>query len=606
MATELKVGGSYIWRKREITLHFRDGERAGISLGKDPNIRLVNAGELEPLPDVDFAEHPVMQVEHGAWARAEQARNACEAILACKTGRRDEVEEQAEILGIGTRHMWRLFRAYERNPGTSALVRRKAGRKKGSLSLAPRLESIIDECIETHYLRAEAPSVASLVEAIFVRCSQQTAEEGGPINPPCESTVRLRIKMLKKALKLTRRKGAKAANQACEAKPGSVSVSRVLQRVEIDHTLIDVILRDDTSERKVVGRPWLTMAVDVASRMILGFYIGFERPSSSSVAMCLAMAALPKEDWLEKMNVTGSWPCRGISWEIWCDNALEFTAEALKRGCDGRTNLFFRPVGTPSYAGTIERLNGTMMGYCHLLPGTTFSNIKERGDYDSQKKAVMTLSEFIPWFTEQVVTQYHLRPHGGIGVTPLQKWNELVDASEIRMPRDPAEYYVSFLPARKRELTRQGVRLHNAHYWHEDMAPWVGEGQTVLVHYHQMDATTVYVRLPDGRVVPASGHHPYIQDLQGKTVADLKFRQGAIVAKAADSELRRIRTAGFLKAEERVEAAIALTGAAAKAVSRKRASAVRQSPLPVAPALIAPAPPAAMGIPARFEADLID
>jgi len=39
----------------------------------------------------------------------------------------------------------------------------------------------------------------------------------------------------------------------------------------------------------------------------------------------------------------------------------------------------------------IERLIGTLMGRVHLLPGTTTSNVADRGDYDSAKSAGMNL-----------------------------------------------------------------------------------------------------------------------------------------------------------------------------------------------------------------------
>jgi hypothetical protein len=35
--------------------------------------------------------------------------------------------------------------------------------------------------------------------------------------------------------------------------------------VQIDHTLVDVIVVDEI-ERKPIGRPWLTLVVDVATR----------------------------------------------------------------------------------------------------------------------------------------------------------------------------------------------------------------------------------------------------------------------------------------------------------------------------------------------------
>ncbi|MEP4962367.1 MAG: hypothetical protein ABJU19_24160 [Roseobacter sp.] len=43
------------------------------------------------------------------------------------------------------------------------------------------------------------------------------------------------------------------------------------------------------------------------------------------------------------------------------------------------------------YGGHIERLIGTTMGAVHVLPGTTQSSPKDKGEYDSTGKAVMTL-----------------------------------------------------------------------------------------------------------------------------------------------------------------------------------------------------------------------
>jgi putative transposase len=55
---------------------------------------------------------------------------------------------------------------------------------------------------------------------------------------------------------------------------------------------------------------------------------------------------------------------------------------------------------------------GTMMGAVHLLPGTTFSNIAEKGTYDSEGRAVLTLSELERWLALQVAGVYHLTVHG--------------------------------------------------------------------------------------------------------------------------------------------------------------------------------------------------
>ena len=42
-----------------------------------------------------------------------------------------------------------------------------------------------------------------------------------------------------------------------------------LERVQIDHTQVDVIVGDE-GDRLPIGRPWLTLAIDAASRVLLG------------------------------------------------------------------------------------------------------------------------------------------------------------------------------------------------------------------------------------------------------------------------------------------------------------------------------------------------
>ena len=43
--------------------------------------------------------------------------------------------------------------------------------------------------------------------------------------------------------------------------------------VRIDHTVVDVMVVDD-HERRPIGRPYLTIAIDVFSRAVLGFAAG--------------------------------------------------------------------------------------------------------------------------------------------------------------------------------------------------------------------------------------------------------------------------------------------------------------------------------------------
>ncbi|NDV22253.1 hypothetical protein [Desulfovibrio sp. JC022] len=50
-------------------------------------------------------------------------------------------------------------------------------------------------------------------------------------------------------------------------------------RFEIDATIADIYLGSDSDRGNIVGRPVIYMVIDVFSRMVAGFYVGFESPS---------------------------------------------------------------------------------------------------------------------------------------------------------------------------------------------------------------------------------------------------------------------------------------------------------------------------------------
>jgi transposase InsO family protein len=188
-----------------------------------------------------------------------------------------------------------------------------------------------------------------------------------------------------------------------------------LELVQIDHTVVDVVVVDEL-ERRPIGRPWLTVVVDVATRVIMGYHLSLEPPSSTSVALALSHAVLRKDAYLQSLGVHETWPIYGVPTTIHLDNAKEFHSQALARGSrEHGIELTYRPPGLPHYGGHIERLIGTLMGEIHLLPGTTFSSVADLGEYDSAKKSVMTLKELEQWLTLQICGVYHNSRHSAPG-----------------------------------------------------------------------------------------------------------------------------------------------------------------------------------------------
>ena len=223
--------------------------------------------------------------------------------------------------------------------------------------------------------------------------------------------------------------------------------------------------------------------------------------------MALTHAVLPKTSWLADRELqTLDWPVSGLPRTLHVDNAREFHSEALVRGCqEYGIQLDHRPAGQPHFGGHIERLIGTMMGAVHLLPGTTFSDVKQKEAYPSEARALLTVSELERWLALQIAGVYHLSLHSSLGVTPLSAWQEAMNriSSPVRQPVDPTEFFLSFLPALPRRVRKDGIHLWNIRYWDSVLSPWVGRlDHPLLVKYDPRNLSRIYVRDPDGRHWP--------------------------------------------------------------------------------------------------------
>src|SRR5690606_11644124 len=101
------------------------------------------------------------------------------------------------------------------------------------------------------------------------------------------------------------RYGEKAAREEYEQIHGHYpGADYPLAFVQIDHTLLD-IQAVSAKDRMPIGRVWLTLAIDVYSRIVVGFYITIEAPSAFSTCMCIRHAVLPKENFLLALGIKG-------------------------------------------------------------------------------------------------------------------------------------------------------------------------------------------------------------------------------------------------------------------------------------------------------------
>ncbi|WP_427175117.1 DNA-binding domain-containing protein [Arthrobacter sp. 92] len=388
------------------------------------------------------------------WDRT-KAVSAVIAPLAAKTiVGRAAVDAAASALGLSPRQVYVLIKRYRDGSGllTDLAPRRSSG-GKGTPRLSDAVEDLVRELVRKQFLTRQKRTLAAVYRDIAAACRTR----GLPV--PARNTVERRIRALN-PVEVGRRRGGPDAVRGLQSAGGEVPVTGdILEQVQIDHTVIDVIVVDER-ERQPIGRPYLTAAVDVCSRSLVGMVVTLEAPSAVSVGLCLAHAGTDKRPWLENLGVEAQWPMSGKPRQLYLDNASEFKSEALRRGCEQHgIELAYRPLGRPHYGGIVERVIGTAMQQVHELPGTTFSNPVERGRYDSDRMAMLTLRELEKWLT-LAVAGYHGTVHRTLGQTPAGRWAEGVAATGVpAVASNPTAFLVDFLPVIRRTLTGRDSSL---------------------------------------------------------------------------------------------------------------------------------------------------
>jgi putative transposase len=229
-----------------------------------------------------------------------------------------------------------------------------------------KIESVIESAITGFYVTRERPRCSDLMREIEARC------HAASVDAPDYRTVRRRLNDFDARKVTAARHGGKRAREMFGAALPYQRPDGPLGFVEIDHSPMDVIVVDEES-RLPLGRPWLSLAVDVPTRMVAGFHLSFDDPSALAVALALTHAVLPKQAWLAERQISLAWPVCGIPDWIETDNGEEFHSKAFERGAaEYGIRLTYRPRGAPQVGGHIERLIGTFMHRIHLILARRF------------------------------------------------------------------------------------------------------------------------------------------------------------------------------------------------------------------------------------------
>lgn len=430
-----------------------------------------------------------------AWLTARRVARELDRILDGEGPRRVAMQRAAAELGLTTRHVYNLLARYRSDRRVTSLLRDDDLPRKKRLEEA--VETIIADTLRRQWLVQEGPPLARVVAEIRARC------EEAELTPPSYPTIASRISVLFSAEEIAKKRSANPKHlNRLKPRPGYIQAARPLDVCQIDHTPTDINFVEVVEGGGLfVGRAFLTIVTDVATRCILGYCLTLEKPSALSVALCLAQAMCPKDGWLAARDIEFKWPMFGRPRLLVTDSAKEFKSDAFKRGCeDYGIRIRYRDRGRVHQGGVVERLLGKLNAVLATQPGSTGRSVADRDQYPAEQRARLSFADLERCVALTIIDHNHQQNEKTLKV-PAAEWEK--QTRDIpRFDDDPLRILMAFLPGKARNLSQQGIRMFALEYystWLGVLVPQRDRLGKLDVRYDPRDISRVYVRDPDTR-----------------------------------------------------------------------------------------------------------
>eukprot|EP01037_Dinobryon_pediforme_P019444 gene19444-19864_t len=382
-----------------------------------------------------------------------------------------------------------------------------------------KLDTEIQELLKKYaafYPADNRPTIANLhrdMSAEIAKLNETRIRHNRPkLGIPNEKTLRLRIRSLNAYSVHLGRYGVLSARKKFNIVSLGNPATRIGERIEMDEWRVPLQVFNAelnlgqllTPQRKAElkkRRLWVSVAIDAATRCILGIRVSFS-PSSSLAIETLQMVVSNKQEYADAVGALSPWNMHCGFGEIATDTGSAYISHDFKSAVAGLgAAKFCPPAKLPWLRSTIERVFGTFhQQFISRFSGRSFENTVILEDYASQNEASLTVSEFESLIVRYIVDVYHNSPHEGLdGETPLNAWKRLLNLYETLPPPDRDTKRMVFGEKMTRTLSARGVLVMNIYYQSLDLHKFwteVGSG-TVNVSVDPNDIGCISVMIKE-------------------------------------------------------------------------------------------------------------
>lgn len=428
------------------------------------------------------------------------------------------VKEISASSGTTAKRVLRIFYRY--------LARGELGSHPGR---EPKKWPVFDWAIQRFYFSAKKLSLRATYDMMLVR---KFTDETGHL---CENTPSWNSFQRyyynqgyhKKPEKIIAREGLSYYQRNYRPAYGSAAQWRSTPGCfQMDATEADIYLVSRFDRSQVIGRPYIYMAVDTTSQLIVGIYVGLEG-GELAVLKCLENAACDKVLFCEQYGVEITptrWPNMGLPNEIITDKGKDFCSIRVQEFCSqyGIEMQSLPPFRPDLKSGVEKSFDLLQSRYKPLLraKGVIEADSQERWAKDYRTQAMLDLDEFTAVIIHCIVYLNSGRLLTS-GKTPAQTW---LAATPVLLHPDMEGLHHFTLPRTTAKLTRKGIRLNGFTYTPENPGS-LHLGDKYEIAYDPSDSSVIFV--------PENGHFlqaklsSKFDDFQGLSWSEIQVQKRA-------------------------------------------------------------------------------